>query len=89
MAYYSSRTELCKGLFYGGGAGFGANLFFFVVILLWVGGMTTILFLALKFTVGVRVPLEVETEGMDSSKHGGMVDYAQAAPAKAAAGAEA
>ena len=46
----------------------------------------------MKFTIGVRVPEEVETAGMDSSKHGGMVDYAvgvaPAAP-KAEAGAEA
>ena len=28
MAYYSSRTELCKGLFYGGGTQFGANFVF-------------------------------------------------------------
>ena len=67
---------------------FGANLFFLVVILLWVGGMSSILFLGMKFTVGVRVPPEIEEEGMDSSKHGGLVDYASPGP-KAAAGAEA
>ena len=92
MAYYSSRTELCKGLFYGGGTQFGANFFFMIVILLWVGGMSAILFLGMKFSIGVRVPEEIETAGMDSSKHGGMVDYAvgvaPAAP-KAEAGAEA
>ena len=72
--------------------GHGANLFFLVVILLWVGGMSSILFLGMKFSIGVRVPEDVETAGMDSSKHGGMVDYAvgvaPVAP-KAEAGAEA
>ena len=46
----------------------------------------------LKFTIGVRVPPEIEEEGMDSSKHGGIVDYASAkpvAPKLVEAGAEA
>ena len=54
--------------------------------------VSSILFLGMKFSIGVRVPEDVETAGMDSSKHGGMVDYAvgvaPVAP-KAEAGAEA
>lgn len=75
MAYYSSRADDCAGLFYGGnGSMFMANICFILVVLAWVGTTCTIMFMALKVTVGVRVPLEMEEEGMDSSKHGGIVE---------------
>jgi len=38
--------------------------------LLWSGGISAILFLALKYTVGIRPSVDVEHEGLDISSHG-------------------
>ncbi|WP_327796039.1 ammonium transporter [Tetragenococcus halophilus] len=59
------------GLFYGG----GLNLVFtqilgVIVTALWVGITATILFLTIKHTVGLRVPSNVELEGLDNEEHG-------------------
>ncbi|PTS89922.1 ammonia channel protein [Sphingomonas sp. HMWF008] len=40
------------------------------VTLLWSGGISAILFLALKYTVGIRPSEEVEHEGLDINEHG-------------------
>jgi Amt family ammonium transporter len=40
------------------------------VTLLWSGGISAILFLLLKYTVGLRPSAEVETEGLDINEHG-------------------
>ena len=80
LAYYSTRASKCKGLLYGGGSLFAANICFVVFVLVWVGITSTLLFITLKFTVQVRVPPEIEETGMDDSKHGGRHDpYAQLA----------
>jgi len=40
------------------------------VTLLWSGGISAILFLLLKYTLGLRPSTEVETEGLDINEHG-------------------
>ncbi len=40
------------------------------VTLLWSGGVSAILFTALKYTIGLRVSEEAEREGLDLSEHG-------------------
>ncbi len=41
-----------------------------LVTLLWSGGISAILFLALKYTIGLRPSEEAEREGLDLSEHG-------------------
>ncbi len=41
-----------------------------LVTLLWSGGMSAVLFLALKYTIGLRPTEEAEREGLDLSEHG-------------------
>jgi Amt family ammonium transporter len=38
--------------------------------LVWSGGISAVLFLALKYTLGLRPNAEVETEGLDINEHG-------------------
>ncbi|CAN0020123.1 unnamed protein product, partial [Sphacelaria rigidula] len=72
VAAYYDRADKCAGVFYGGdGAAVAAAVVFILAIIAWVGGTCTILFLAIKFTVGLRVSKEMEELGMDDSKHGG------------------
>ena len=40
------------------------------ITLVWSGGVSAILFLALKFTLGIRPSKEVEVEGLDINEHG-------------------
>jgi ammonium transporter, Amt family len=40
------------------------------VTLLWSGGVSALLFLALKYTIGIRPSEEAEREGLDLSEHG-------------------
>eukprot|EP00640_Fibrocapsa_japonica_P001704 CAMPEP_0113935380 /NCGR_PEP_ID=MMETSP1339-20121228/2540_1 /TAXON_ID=94617 /ORGANISM="Fibrocapsa japonica" /LENGTH=469 /DNA_ID=CAMNT_0000937511 /DNA_START=106 /DNA_END=1515 /DNA_ORIENTATION=- /assembly_acc=CAM_ASM_000762 len=78
-AYYGDRAADCCGAFYGcGGAAFGANLGFVFAVIAWVIGTSLLLFFGIKFTVGIRVSIEVEEAGMDSSKHGGQTYPEQA-----------
>mmetsp|Transcript_28080 Transcript_28080/g.41750 ORF Transcript_28080/g.41750 Transcript_28080/m.41750 type:complete len:470 (-) Transcript_28080:339-1748(-) len=78
-AYYSARQSKCAGAFYGGdGSQFAANLAFILAVLAWSTTWGCIIFFAcdkIPF-IGLRVDLEVEEMGMDSSKHGGAVDGA-------------
>jgi Amt family ammonium transporter len=76
LGYYSDdeRAEDCAGAFYGGdGGSVQAAILFILFIIVWVGGASAVMFLALKFTIGVRVSEEIEEMGMDDSKHGGNV----------------
>ena len=41
-----------------------------LVTLLWSGGISAVLFLALKYTIGLRPSDEAEREGLDLSEHG-------------------
>lgn len=59
------------GLFYGGGTSFFLTQIFGVLVTAaWVGATTTVLFLALKYTVGLRVSEEIELAGLDVTEHG-------------------
>jgi len=53
------------------GAVLGAELVALIIEIIWVGGMSSILFGTLKMTGMLRVSKEVEEAGLDSSKHGG------------------
>lgn len=60
-AYYGERADKCAGAFYGGdGSSLAANSVFIIAIIAWVGGTCAILFTAIRFTVGIRVSVEVE-----------------------------
>jgi Amt family ammonium transporter len=41
-----------------------------LLTLVWSGGVSAVLFLALKYTIGLRPSAEVEQEGLDISEHG-------------------
>ena len=59
------------GLFYGGGLDQLAMQFvMLIIILVWVGVTTGLLFFALKSTIGLRVSAEEEVEGLDVLEHG-------------------
>ena len=69
------RGSECAGIFYGGdGGALGAACLFCLFLIAWVGGMVTLLFLAMKYSIGIRVTPEEEMAGLDDSKHGGAVD---------------
>jgi len=77
QAYYSDRKDDCAGVFYGGdGGSLGAAICFLMVDIAWTGANITILMLLLKYLYpyGIRVSEQVETIGMDDSKHGGHCD---------------
>lgn len=60
-AYYEDRAEDCAGAFYGGdGSAVAANVVFILAIIAWVGITCTILFTVIRFTIGIRVPKEME-----------------------------
>jgi Amt family ammonium transporter len=40
------------------------------ITLVWSGGVSAVLFLILKYTIGIRPSEEVEHEGLDISEHG-------------------
>ncbi|CAM9252963.1 unnamed protein product [Phaeothamnion confervicola] len=68
----SERAHRCCGAFYGcGGRLLGAQIVYALAILAWVGGMSLILFLGIKYTIGMRVSLQEEETGMDKTRHGG------------------
>ena len=59
------------GLFYKGGCLISVTLAALIAEIAWVGGLSLIMFMALKMTNLLRVSAEVEEAGMDVSKHGG------------------
>lgn len=62
-AYYSDRADKCAGAFYGGnGNAVAANLLFILAVIGWVGATCMTLFMAIKFTVGMRVSKEMEVQ---------------------------
>ncbi|TFI51637.1 ammonium transporter [Mastigocladus laminosus UU774] len=70
-SWYGENLGPAKGLFAGGGLG---QFFTQLLGVVSVGGMTvllsTIFFLALKATLGIRVSREEEIEGLDIGEHG-------------------
>jgi Amt family ammonium transporter len=73
-----------NGLFYGGGlAQLGKQLIGIAAVGAFVFAASSIVWLALKKTVGIRVTLREELEGLDIGEHGNVAypDFALAAPA--------
>ena len=72
--YGNSQSERLCGAFYGCGNGarqLGLQVFFTFTIIVWVGGASAVIFKTLKHYKWLRVPHEVEKEGMDVMIHGG------------------
>lgn len=64
-----------SGLFFGGGFGIlGVQLLGVATYFAWAFGSSLLIFLGLKYTIGLRVPAEEEIAGLDSTEHG-MVAY--------------
>lgn len=65
------------GLFYGGGAHFlGIQVLGMLAVAAYVAVVITIVFLAIKHTIGLRVKPEEELAGLDVSEHGLFTAYA-------------
>ena len=59
------------GLFYGGGfASLGDQTLAALFTIVWTGVLTTVIALAIKYTIGWRVDEEAEVEGIDFDQHG-------------------
>ena len=59
-----------NGLFYGGDATLLWHQFLGVMFtVVWTGVLTTLIALAIKYTIGWRVTTEAEVEGIDSDQH--------------------
>lgn len=59
------------GLFYGGGAGqLGVQTIGVLAVTAWTLGTSWVLFFILKKTMGIRVPSNMEREGLDIHEHG-------------------
>lgn len=52
-----------------GGKLLAANLIFMIAMSAWVAGMSLAALMAIKYSVGLRVPMDVEETGMDKSRH--------------------
>lgn len=66
-----------KGLFYGGGFHFlGTQLLGVLSVALYVAVVITLVFLAIKHTIGLRADAEDEIAGLDVSEHGLLTAYA-------------
>jgi Amt family ammonium transporter len=59
------------GLFYGGGLGsLGDQTGAAAISIVWTGVFTTLIGLAIKYTIGWRIADEDEVEGIDFAEHG-------------------
>jgi Amt family ammonium transporter len=65
-----SINELGKGLLYGNPGQLWIQVIASAATIAYSGVMTFIIFMVLKFTTGLRVAKEDETEGLDESEHG-------------------
>ena len=66
-----ANTDDIKGLFYGGGLHqLGVQLLGAAVVFVWVVAASSLLFLLIKKTVGLRVSPKEELIGLDISEHG-------------------
>ena len=67
----SSAPGGIDGLFYGGGFGsLGDQVGAAAIAIAWSAVMTTIIGLAIKYTIGWRITEEDEVEGIDFAEHG-------------------
>ncbi|MEX0426466.1 ammonium transporter [Nocardioides sp. DS6] len=67
----SSAPGGVDGLFYGGGlTSLGHQVMAALFTIVWTGVLTTVIALAIRFTIGWRTTDEAEVEGIDSDQHG-------------------
>ncbi len=60
-----------RGIFYGGSWNFlGIQAVGVIVAFIWAFGAGLVLFMAIKYIIGLRVPVEEEIEGLDIVEHG-------------------
>lgn len=75
---YNTATP---GLFYGGGFTLlGVQALGVLAVIAWVAVTMTLVFFAIKHTVGLRVSAEEEIAGLDSTEHGLVSSYADFMP---------
>lgn len=75
--FSTGQNGVNKGLFYGGGVEqLGIQLLGSISVIAWVAVTMLIAFSIIKHTVGLRVPANVELEGLDCSEHGLSSAYA-------------
>jgi Amt family ammonium transporter len=78
---YAIAEPKTWGVFEGGGLELlGCQLLGVTVIAIWTVTHAAVIFVALKLTIGLRVPLEVEIMGLDIAHHGGEDDEHELAP---------
>ena len=74
---FATGVSTEKGLFYGGGFHFlGVQTLGVVSVAVYVALIITVVFLALKHTIGLRTDAADEMEGLDISEHGLLTAYA-------------
>lgn len=67
----SSAPLGIDGLFYGGGlTSLGHQTLAALFTIVWTGVLTTVVALAIKYTIGWRITEEAEVEGIDGDQHG-------------------
>ncbi len=68
---YDGAEKHCEGFLYSGKTNqLEANGAFVIVVLLWSGFMSLLVFVPLRLCGLLRIPPDVEEEGLDSSEHG-------------------
>ena len=74
---FATGVSTMKGVFYGGGLTFlGVQLLGVGSVILWTGGIISIVFLIIRATIGLRAAPEDEIMGLDRSEHGLHAAYA-------------
>ncbi|MBR0350207.1 MAG: ammonium transporter [Clostridia bacterium] len=75
--FFATGVSTEKGLFYGGGLHFlGVQSLGVVSVAVYVAVVITVVFLAIKHTIGLRAEPEDELAGLDVSEHGLLTAYA-------------
>ena len=74
---FATGSTTLKGVFYGGGFRFlGIQALGVLSVIAWTGAVITVVFLAIKKTIGLRAGAADEAVGMDRSEHGLVTAYA-------------
>ncbi len=80
--FSTGYSTAAPGLFYGGGFTLlGVQALGVLAVIAWVAVTMTLVFFAIKHTVGLRVSAEEEIAGLDSTEHGLVSSYADFMPA--------
>ena len=74
---FATGSTTLKGVFYGGGFRFlGIQALGVLSVIAWTGAVITVVFLAIKKTIGLRAGAADEAVGLDRSEHGLVTAYA-------------